>query len=961
MKRLLLEVAGLSEEERQSYLEETCGDDPELLREIESVLARESSQHGILKTGGALPSNMEVPAEPTDLVGRTLSHFCIEEKIASGGMGVLYKAVDTRLHRRVALKVLRPDVLSHPGIRERFVREARAASSLNHPGIVTIHEIDSGSGVDFIAMEYVEGQTLDEVISSEGLPLEMVTSYAVTMVEALQVAHEKGIVHRDLKPSNIMVTEDGNLKILDFGIAKRLSKITGDGTELQTVTRLTQTGGVIGTVGYMSPEQVEGREIDRRSDIFSFGVVLYEMIAGRAPFHRDNFAATAFAIVKSDPEPLTNYRAEVPEALQSIVDKSLAKAMDDRYLKTADLEEDLRRFQRKQELLHAHPVPADKKRPTVKSLAVLYLRNLGKEDDEYLSYGITEDLIVDLTRIGTLRVAPMRSIMKHKDSDAELEEIAKKLDVQMVLDGSIHKSNGSVRVSAQLVDVVARKNLWADRWEEPSDNLPQVKQLLAHGISSALEVGTTVVAAAQVGLPEAQSSRAYEYYLRGKYAFERRKDEQDVEVALGLFRRALSLESFLLAARIGIVEILIHKAEYEKANHEAKSVLTDARERGLRSDEVNALRLLAVSHNNQSRWDDALSYGERALRIMKELGDLAGEAEVLGILISTINKRSNFKDSLELSNRVLEIHRQLGDQDQLARALRYVGAMYRNMGEYKRSMAHYEESLEVARKLGNRFIEAVCIGEMGIVYRETGEQGEALLHYAEATEIFTKLDHKQGMATFLNNTGVLYLVWGDYSRALENFERASAIHRDVGEDASYALTISNIAVILATTGEYDRSIENASEALSIVEELDYPLIIIAANWNLGNAHFYMGDYSTARNYYHTALEAAQKAGLRSDIGETHAFLGEFYYIRKEYSLCLEHLEKAFSIAKEVGHKERYVLITQRLLGQALLEHGRSVAEREEGRSILKEALALAGEKVIAYEVKWIGEILSTTE
>jgi non-specific serine/threonine protein kinase len=995
-KELLLEVAELPKEEQKLFLRDACKDDPQLLQEILSVLEKEQDTFTIPQTDGTTPSNLEETTESGDIIGKALSHFYIEEKIASGGMGVLYKAVDTSLHRPVALKVLHPELLAQAGIRERFIREARAASALNHPGIVTIYEIDTDSGIDFIVMEYVEGCTLDEVISSEGVPLEKVSAYALAMARALQVAHEKGIVHRDLKPSNIMVTKEGDLKILDFGIAKQISPPGGDEAETPTVTKITQAGGILGTVGYMSPEQVEGKDVDHRSDIFSFGVILYEMISGRSPFRGDSFYATAHVIVHDDPKPMTKYRANVPEALGRIVYKALEKNRSDRYQTTGDLVEDLLHFQRGEEVQIASPENVLKRRPKVRSLAVLYLKNLGPEEDDYLCYGITEDLIVDLTRIGTLRVAPMRSIMKHKDSDEELEEIARNLDVQMILDGSIQRSESAIRVSAQLVDLEMGKNLWANRWEEPLENLPKVKQLVALGISRALDVDSTVVESTHMGAPEAQNLHAYECYLRAKYTFEHRKDKADLEVALSLYRKALSLEPSLLAARTGIARMMIVMNEYQQAEKELTSALVDARTRGLRADEANILRRFSTLHRYQSHWDEAFESAEKALEIRKELNDLAGEAQALAELIATLNKRSRFAEALELSERVLDIHRCLEDQEKSAYALKEMGCMCVSMGDYGRAMELFEEAREVARKRGDIPLEASCALNIGIIYQYTGKHDKALRYFEESLQIHTKLGIQDGRASSFNNIAVVHLSWGNYRKALEIFDNASMIHKDIGNRSSYALTLCNIAVIQTVIGEYDKAAREASKALVLAKELDYPNIIALANLMLGRTHFYKSEYEAAREYYLMALEVSNQAGLRRHITRSHALLGELHYHEEKYDLCHEHSEKARVLAKEMDDKEYLlaasvylaalmvwdgkieegikqlrevsteanafgepirILTVQRLLGQSLLEHGSNKSDREEGHTILEEALALAQEKEIVHEIKWIGAIL----
>jgi len=267
------------------------------------------------------------------MIGKTISHYKILEKLGEGGMGVVYKAQDTKLDRLVALKFLPQHLTSDFSEKERFIHEAKAASALNHPNITTIHEVDEFEGQMFIVMEYCEGKTLKQMIEKETLSVKKVLDIGIQICEGLAIAHEKGIVHRDIKSDNIMVTHDGLVKIMDFGLAK-----------LKGVSRLTKSETTMGTVAYMSPEQAQGIEVDQRSDIFSFGVVLYEIITGQLPFKGEHEAAIMYSVMNETPEPLARYKAGVPDELQRIMSKALAKSKDERYQHTDDLLADLRTY-----------------------------------------------------------------------------------------------------------------------------------------------------------------------------------------------------------------------------------------------------------------------------------------------------------------------------------------------------------------------------------------------------------------------------------------------------------------------------------------------------------------------------------------------------------------------------------------------------------------------------------------
>ena len=285
-----------------------------------------------------LRSGIEWIADSRLMIGQTLDHYRIESKLGEGGMGVVYSARDTHLHRTVAIKVLPHDKLSDVGRKERFVREARAASALNHPNIVTIHDIRSQDGADFIVMERIEGKTLDQLMARNGLRLAQTLKYTVQIADALACAHSAGIVHRDLKPSNVMVTDEGQVKVLDFGLAKLLEPADPSPDAItQTAHTMTEEGAVVGTTAYMSPEQAEGRKLDARSDIFSFGSMVYEMVTGRRPFRGETRISTITKIVSEDPTPPTQLTASLPAELERIILRCLRKEPARRYQTMADL------------------------------------------------------------------------------------------------------------------------------------------------------------------------------------------------------------------------------------------------------------------------------------------------------------------------------------------------------------------------------------------------------------------------------------------------------------------------------------------------------------------------------------------------------------------------------------------------------------------------------------------------
>ncbi len=358
---------------REAYLREACGGDQSLRQEVEALLANLPEAEGFMKDPA-----MEVAARGLakdqenalagELAGRTVSHYRIIEKIGQGGMGEVFLAEDTSLHRKVALKFLPPEMQRDPVARKRFLREAHSAAALDNPFICSIHEVGEFEGKDFIVMEYVDGQMLMDRLRRGHLPLKQVLQIATEVTEALEAAHGKGIIHRDLKPANIMLTRTGHAKVMDFGLAKQLIPPGGIDGQEATVTALTRDGSTVGTLAYMSPEQLRGETTDARSDIFSFGVVLYEMLAGVHPFRKQTGMDTAGAILNSAPQPLGELRPDTPALLQHIVKKMLAKDPQDRYPSMHDVKTDLK------ELMEESNRPAPGKRRGLKPV-VLDCRN----------------------------------------------------------------------------------------------------------------------------------------------------------------------------------------------------------------------------------------------------------------------------------------------------------------------------------------------------------------------------------------------------------------------------------------------------------------------------------------------------------------------------------------------------------------------------------------------------------
>jgi serine/threonine-protein kinase len=473
--------------------------------------------------------------------GDRIGHYTIVSHLGSGGMGAVYRATDSRLDRDVALKVLPPEVAADAERLERFQREARAVAALNHPNIVTIYSVEHDAGVHFLTMELVTGRALDRLLEGGPLPIPQVHELAQAMADALTAAHDKGIVHRDLKPANVMLTDTGRLKVLDFGLAKVQPGPSRDRDGNSATGLATEAGAVLGTPAYMSPEQVSGLQVDHRTDIFSLGVLLYEIATGVRPFAGRSSAEMTSSILRDAPRPASEIRPAVPGTLSSVIQRCLAKDLSARFSRMSEVSAALR----------GQGAPAAV--PAGPSVAVMPFQNLSADkDNEFFGDGLAEEIINALSQIEGLRVAARTSSFSFKGRSADLAEIAAKLQVSTVLDGSVRRSGNRVRVTVQLVDLAKGSPIWSERYDREMADIFDVQDEIARAIAEKLKVTLATGRDERLVRQATRNVEAYELYLRGRALLLKRG--RHVAEGIECLKRAVELDPDFAAAWSGLAD-----------------------------------------------------------------------------------------------------------------------------------------------------------------------------------------------------------------------------------------------------------------------------------------------------------------------------------------------------------------------------------------------------------------------
>lgn len=742
------EVRERAPAERVAFLDEACASDAELRREIESLLAFDEQANSFIETPpDDIAAGLIAEEQARSMIGRTLGHYQLRSKIGAGGMGEVYRARDTRLDRDVAVKILPEHLADNPEALRRFEREAKAVAALSHPNILSIHDFGTEAGVSYTVMELLEGETLRACLPQSALDWHRAVEIGIAVAEGLAAAHAKGIVHRDLKPENIFLTEDGQVKILDFGIARVKHIVTAD-SETLTSLEITRPGTIMGTIGYMSPEQVRGEEANAPSDMFSLGCVLYEMASGRRPFAHATTAETIAAILKEEPAALTYVNPKIPGELERVIRHCLEKKPGERFQSARDLAFDLKSLlgsgggtmpTAAHARLRIRPVWIGLavislvlmmttllylflwRERAIDSLAVLPLVNTSADIEmEYLSDGITESLINSLSQLPALRVMARSTVFSYKGQTVDPQEVGRKLKVSAVLTGKMTQRGDTLSIMAELVKVTDGSQLWGKKYEQKLANVLMLQAEIAKQISEQLRLALTTEQQQRLITPPTKNTEAYFLYTRGRYFSSNFWTADGFKKGIDQLNHAIALDPAYALAHAGLAATYYEASSVWLSPNDAMPKVKAAALKALELDDNLAEAHTALAQAlslYEWNWGEAEKHYQRALELNP---NFAQAHQYYGICLAHRGQMEAGAEEIKQAQRLDP----LTPSTSLSLVLNYYAAR------------RYDEAIAQCRKILEIKSDFYMAHSMfGLVYEQQGKLAEAIAEFKEARRI----------------------------------------------------------------------------------------------------------------------------------------------------------------------------------------------------------------------------------
>ncbi|HEX5887648.1 MAG TPA: protein kinase [Pyrinomonadaceae bacterium] len=731
--------------------------------------------------------------------GTKLGRYEIRSQLGTGGMGEVYLAQDTKLDRQVALKILPPNLAEDHDRMSRFVREAKSASALNHPNIITIHEIGEVEGLHFIATEYILGDTLKSLLETESLSLKSIIDIALQVVSALEAAHSAGIVHRDIKPDNIMVRRDGIVKVVDFGLLKLTSSRTAEvDTEGETQVK-TSAGVIMGTTAYMSPEQARGQEMDARTDIWSFGCVLYEMLTNHQAFHGETMTDVLANIIHREPDSIVAQRRDTPAELERIVARTLRKNRDERYQSAKELFNDLQQLHTRM-LVEAEIIRSGESerfaqvQPSsfLSSIAVLPFTNLSAEkDNEYFSEGLTEEIIMNLSKLKMLKVITRGSAMRYAREGKTHKQTASDLGVQYLLEGSVRRYGSDLRITAQLIDAFRDEYIWAETYRGTMKDIFDIQERVASEIARALQIRLSPDEQQNLKKRFTENTGAYQLYLQGRF-FWNKRSEEGLKTAIRYFEQAIEKDPHYALAWAGIADSYSLLGEFgtiprKELYPKAEAAVNKALEIDDRLAEVHtslasilmlrkwdwtnserefklALELnpnYATAHHWYSQWFLNMGRLEEALRMISRAAELDPISQaILKDKGLTLYYNRRYDEAIEMATRTLEL------DPHYAAAHRLLSLAYQGKGAFDEAMIENQKWGELT---GNKVETTIALAQLYAVSGQT-EEAKRLIEGVQRDKLTTE-QISRGLA-------LVHATLGETDKAFECLEKSYERHEE---------------------------------------------------------------------------------------------------------------------------------------------------------------------------------------